>query len=255
MKSITKDLEFCGIYMIINLLNGKRYIGSSVNIRQRLWTHRSELRHNHHSNAYLQSAWNKYGESNFDYSILEKCSEDNKFDREQFYIDTMCPEYNICIEVVNNPPKSEDTRKKHSITRKKLMQEGKISITNNKPVWIYNSNGEFVGHWESIRQAAKALCIHYSSACRVMRGVDYQTNGYKFFEQPQDIVEPFHKPTNSEKMKITYVVDDGENQLLFRGVKEIANYFNTTIGNIQIHITKHKKFHKKYMIYKQLPCN
>lgn len=33
MKSITKDLEFCGIYMIINLLNGKRYIGSSVNIR------------------------------------------------------------------------------------------------------------------------------------------------------------------------------------------------------------------------------
>ena len=88
-----------------------------------------------------------------------------------------------------------------------------------------------------------------------MRGVDYQTNGYKFFEQPQDIVEPFHKPTNSEKMKITYVVDDGENQLLFRGVKEIANYFNTTIGNIQIHITKHKKFHKKYMIYKQLPCN
>jgi len=54
---------------------------------------------------------------------------------------------------------------------------------------------------------------------------------------------------------MTYVVDDGENQLLFRGVKEIASYFNTTTGNIQIHITKHKKFHKKYMIYKQLPCN
>lgn len=40
MKAITKNLEFCGIYMLLNTKNGKRYIGSSINIRQRLWEHR-----------------------------------------------------------------------------------------------------------------------------------------------------------------------------------------------------------------------
>lgn len=50
MKAITKDLKFCGIYMLLNTKNGKRYIGSSINIRRRLWTHRALLRHNKHDN-------------------------------------------------------------------------------------------------------------------------------------------------------------------------------------------------------------
>lgn len=62
MKAITQDLNFSGIYCIINIKNSKRYIGSSKNIRQRLWTHRACLRHNNHENAHLQAAWNKYGE-------------------------------------------------------------------------------------------------------------------------------------------------------------------------------------------------
>lgn len=36
MKAITQDLNFSGIYCIINIKNSKRYIGSSKNIRQRL---------------------------------------------------------------------------------------------------------------------------------------------------------------------------------------------------------------------------
>ena len=36
MKQIGKELQRCGIYMIINLINGNRYIGSSKNIQQRL---------------------------------------------------------------------------------------------------------------------------------------------------------------------------------------------------------------------------
>lgn len=53
MKAITKDLEFCGIYMLLNTKNGKRYIGSSINIRKRLWEHRALLRHNKHDNPHL----------------------------------------------------------------------------------------------------------------------------------------------------------------------------------------------------------
>ena len=141
MKVISKNLNFCGIYMIINLINGKKYIGSSINIRHRLWGHRATLRHNKHYNNLLQRAWNKYGEENFDFSILEKCPEEKRFERKQYYVDSLHPEYNICIEIVENPPKDIDSRKKHSETRKKLMKEGIIKITNNTPVYVYYKDG------------------------------------------------------------------------------------------------------------------
>ena len=253
MKAITKDLEICGIYIIINTKNGKRYVGSSINIRKRLWEHRANLRHNHHDNQHLQNAWNKYGEQSFEYSVLEVCSQEERFSREQFYVNTLHPEYNICLDVVENPPVTIETRQRHSEARKRLMAEGVIAITNNKPVWVYNSEGSLVGQWESIRKAARDLHIHYSSACRVIQGKDSQVKGYKFFMTPQEHVTPFMKPTNSDKISIIYIVDDGETQLTFKGAKAIAEYFNTTLGNIQIHITKHIKFHKRYMIYKQVP--
>ena len=53
MRKITNDLTVSGVYCIINLKNGKRYIGSSKNMRQRLWSHRAELRHNKHENPHL----------------------------------------------------------------------------------------------------------------------------------------------------------------------------------------------------------
>lgn len=250
MKAITKDLEFCGIYMLLNTKNGKRYIGSSINIRKRLWEHRALLRHNKHDNPHLQNAWNKYGEDFFEYSVLEKCDKDIRFIREQFYVNTLHPEYNICIDIVNNPPCSIQTRKKHSETRKRLMAEGIIKITHNTPVYVYYKDGSFVGYWESIRKAAKELNIHYSSACKVLQGYNFQCKGYKFFTKKQEFVEPFKKPTNISIAKI-YIVDDGEKQLEFIGINSIAKYFNTTKGNINIHIVKRIKFHKKYMIYKK----
>lgn len=107
--------------MIVNTKNGKRYIGSSLNIRKRLWEHRANLRHNKHHNPHLQSSWNKYGEQSFIYSILETCEENIRFDREQLYISSLNPEYNICTEVVYNPPNSEESKRRHSETRKRLM--------------------------------------------------------------------------------------------------------------------------------------
>lgn len=43
----------CGIYCIINLVNGKKYVGSSVDIYGRLHEHLHNLRHNRAHNAHL----------------------------------------------------------------------------------------------------------------------------------------------------------------------------------------------------------
>lgn len=251
MKVISKNLNFCGIYMIINLINGKKYIGSSINIRQRLWEHRATLRHNKHYNNHLQRAWNKYGEENFDFSILERCPKEKRFEREQYYVDSLHPEYNICIEIVENPPKDIDSRKKHSETRKKLIKEGIIKITNNTPVYVYYKDGSFVGHWESIRKAATYLKIHYSSACRVIQGIDSQTNGYKFFREKQDNVMPFKKKSNKDKIAKIYCIDYDSIHLEFLGVQEVANFLNTSIRNIRACLHRNSLYKKKYKIYKK----
>lgn len=253
MNAISKNLNFCGIYMIVNLENNHKYIGSSVNIKRRLEIHRANLRHNNHDNPHLQNAWNKYGEDNFVFNILEKCGKDVRFEREQYYVNIIKPEYNICTEIVQNPPVSEYSRRKHSETRKRLLAEGKIPITNNKPVYVYYKDGSFVGYWESVRKASKALNIHYSSACRCIQGHDFQAKGYRFFTDKQEEVKPFTKPKVRLKRYKDYVVIDtvtGERKT-FKGICKVAEYFNTTTQTINIYIGGKHKREGRYMIYKQ----
>lgn len=79
-----------GIYSITNKINGKRYIGSAVNINSRLRTHRSLLNRDCHCNIKLQRAWNKYGSDSFSFDVIEYV--ENKTDliiREQFWIDNL----------------------------------------------------------------------------------------------------------------------------------------------------------------------
>lgn len=87
-----------GIYMIQNKVNGKRYIGKSVNLKQRWSTHQSRLDRNVHKNDYLQNSWDKYGNDAFKFFILEYVSQDRLLDREQWYLDniiTFNEDYNL----------------------------------------------------------------------------------------------------------------------------------------------------------------
>jgi len=72
--------------MIRNTANGKVYDGSSVEIERRWQYHKRELRNKTHFNPHLQSAWNKYGESSFEFSILEECIEEVLIQREKAWI-------------------------------------------------------------------------------------------------------------------------------------------------------------------------
>lgn len=62
-----------GIYKITNLLDNKVYIGQALNIDKRWKEHQAALKHNKHQNKHLQNAWNKYGEENFKFEVIEEC--------------------------------------------------------------------------------------------------------------------------------------------------------------------------------------
>lgn len=60
-----------GIYAILNLLNGKRYVGSAVNLERRQQGHFRDLRNGKNGNSYLQNAFNKYGNDAFGWIVLK----------------------------------------------------------------------------------------------------------------------------------------------------------------------------------------
>ena len=91
-----------GIYEIVNRENGKRYIGSAVHLERRKTEHFGNLRKGKHRNRHLQSAYAKYGENSFVFSVLEYCGKERLIEREQFYIDVLCPEYNIAPRAGSN---------------------------------------------------------------------------------------------------------------------------------------------------------
>ena len=76
-----------GIYEIRNNLNGKVYVGSSIDIERRWTEHRRALRNGQHQNVHLQRSWAKYGEDAFVFSILELVESDTLVSTEQRYLD------------------------------------------------------------------------------------------------------------------------------------------------------------------------
>lgn len=78
--------KICGIYKIENKVNGKIYIGQSVDIKSRWRGHRHYLNTNTCNNNYLQNAWNKYKKDNFKFEIMEECLKDELNEKEIYYI-------------------------------------------------------------------------------------------------------------------------------------------------------------------------
>ena len=93
VKYKIKDIEGkAGVYKITCISNGRFYIGSSKDLLSRLKQHINQLAYKRHHNKKLQSdynkyQWNKYGEDNFKFEVIEFCTKENHFDREQIYLD------------------------------------------------------------------------------------------------------------------------------------------------------------------------
>jgi len=153
----------CGIYCIKNKINGKVYVGSSVNMYRRLLRHLNELRHNIHINGHLQKSFLNYGEHSFYICILDYCTKENMVFKEQFYMDLLNSTdvnfgYNIVLRA-DHTAHSEETKRKISIahigkefseeTRKKMSDVRKGKPSSLKGCKLSE------GHKQKIRDNAK----------------------------------------------------------------------------------------------------
>lgn len=77
-----------GVYQILSKVDGKIYIGSAgVSFKKRWRQHVTSLRAGKHVNVLLQRAWDKHGEENFDFQVLEECPPSECVSVEQTYLD------------------------------------------------------------------------------------------------------------------------------------------------------------------------
>lgn len=93
------NIKMSGIYRWVNLVNGDTYIGSAVDLTERLrdylspvWLKKEVLKHN----SIIYRALLKYGYAKFRLEILEYCDRSQTIVREQYYIDKYQPTNNIC---------------------------------------------------------------------------------------------------------------------------------------------------------------
>jgi group I intron endonuclease len=152
-----------GIYLIVNKVNNKVYVGKAINLKDRWRVHKWNLERNKHVNNYLQNAWNKYGEPNFQFEILEECEKEKLIEREQYWMDFYSSfesdnGYNIKKIFEGVEYHSEETKKKisennscfwkgkhHSEETKRKMKKNHCDVTG-----INNPRAKL--NWETVKE-------------------------------------------------------------------------------------------------------
>jgi hypothetical protein len=169
----------CGIYRIINITTGNFYIGSTNNYRKRKDNHLYLLRRNKHHSPYLQNSFNKHKEECFLLELIEECNEDLLLIREQYYIDTLNPKYNVAKIAGRTVgvPCSENKKKKIGLANKgkiktpemisKLKKSWNGKYNGAKKIYMYDSNFNFIKSWNSGADASREYGICLTSMSRL----------------------------------------------------------------------------------------
>lgn len=110
-----------GVYLIENLANGRRYVGSANSLKKRFREHRRQLSEGRHHSRFLQRAWNKYGPLFFTFRVVAYCSRDDLLFYEQRLIDGLKPDYNTSPTAGSQLGyrHTEETRRKMSVARRR----------------------------------------------------------------------------------------------------------------------------------------
>jgi YesN/AraC family two-component response regulator len=249
MKSNIKN---CGIYEIRNTFNNKIYIGSSKNLYGRCKKHFSLLKHNKHTNMYLQNSYNKHGSNLFEFNVLEHCEEPELTILEQKYIDSTNSDYNITREVIRNTP-SPESRIRHSQTKKKMYASGELTPTRMRDVYQYGLDGNLIKKWTCIKTACKHVGIVQSTIHRCLNGGYKTAGGYIWmYESDGDKTTPIdnYKRKSNSMVKLFKLTNIETGESVNLTMRDLEEKFNTSRNNISQYFRKDLILRKQYKIYR-----
>ena len=108
-----------GVYMWTHIESGKRYVGSSVNLRRRFLEYFNTERLIKDASMVINRGLLKYGYSAFSLEVLVYCDRSELMVQEKCYIDVLNPEWNI-LKVPGSP--SRGSGWKHTAETLSFMQ-------------------------------------------------------------------------------------------------------------------------------------
>lgn len=156
--------------MWTNKLNGKKYVGSSVDLRRRLSEYYKISRLLNEKSMPIHVALLKYGYQNFTLTILEICDRDSLMSREKHFFEVYSPEYNI-LKFPGSPSRGsgwkhseaaiENMRKATNKTYESLEIKAKLSKAQSSgiEVEVVDLETNASNTYHAIKAAARALGI------------------------------------------------------------------------------------------------
>lgn len=198
--------KIAGIYKIVNIKNNKIYIGSSVHVINRFNAHKNLLNKNKHFNSHLQSAWNKYGECNFVFELIEELVKDDLVKKEEYYIilyNANNPKfgYNKRIECTSNLGRKYTDEQKQKLSKAHLGHKRSVEAHNKiiqsqyKKVCQIDLNGNMITVFNSMKEASEITGVWHTSISGCCRKVLNTGQGFYwcYFEDLETFVIPTDK--------------------------------------------------------------
>lgn len=235
-----------GIYRIKNLINGKCYYGSSKNIEKRWSMHKIKLNNNTHINCILQRAWDKYGEDNFSFEIVEECDINVLLETEQKYLDLQ-PDYNIGIKssggdnLTRNPNRggiiqkiTESVKKRYGLMTNEEKKEKHSQPMETNPNWKGGTSFKYCECGNKI-SPINDTCIK----CRDKNGEKNPFFGKQHSEETKKKISEKRLGKYSGEQNIPIIIDDVE----YRSAGEASKILNIPMVTVRWRvISKNKKF-------------
>lgn len=165
----------CGIYKITNKLNNKSYIGQSIHIEDR-WKEHIWGKGNHPLHLDII----KDGLENFNFEILEECSQEQLLEREKFWI--------TYYDTYNNGYNLNDGGDNHLFAINKT----------KKTIYCYDLNGNFLQKYDSLSDAERATKISNSNISRAAKNLG-KTLNYQWRYEYYDKIAPYARPNTRVK--------------------------------------------------------
>jgi len=218
-----------GIYKIMNKVNGKYYVGSSQNIKQRWYKHKTYLKKNKHWNQHLQSAYNKYGVNNFEYIVVEYVNASELLKVEQVYLD-QCknnPNTNYMIAYDATAPMRGKTSWNKGM--KGLMP----------PAWNKGKKGIMPPVWNKGKMLTEEQKQHLSLKSNQQFTDDYRKKHSSYCKSK----EHSNKISQGKKDKMTFTFKNEKTGEIFTGCKYdwYIKYFGKCPCNFNRFITGNQK--------------
>lgn len=222
-----------GIYCWTNTVNGKKYVGQSVNLKNRK---KSFLNFNndHYSGIRINNARHKYNTLDcWKYSIIEYCSVDVLDEREVDYIAL----YNTTSSKIgynytdggSNGLRGE-LNPRWGVSLSDEMKE-KLSIARSIAVCQYDLDGNFIREWQSAKVAGMALGLCYSNINSCCCGRAKSAGQFLWSYKHSDTTpEKYHKP----KYKSIYQIDIATGEIIkaFECIKDAADEYGFDLSGI-----------------------